>query len=151
MVARCAIQGMSCMNAVDTNVLVYSLDGADPAKQTKAKALLGSLVGTQPATIVPWQVVAELLSWLRKWESAGHVSGSDVEAHFRDLMHLFPVALPTSQVFSRYMDMFARFSLSHWDAMLLAACKEAGVTTLYSEDMDNGTSYDGLVIVNPFV
>lgn len=32
-----------------------------------------------------------------------------------------------------------------------AACKEAGVTTLYSEDMDSGTDYDGLVIVNPFV
>lgn len=35
--------------------------------------------------------------------------------------------------------------------MLLAACKEAGVTTLYSEDMDSGTDYDGLTILNPFV
>ena len=34
--------------------------------------------------------------------------------------------------------------------MLLAACKEAGVTTLYSEDMAAGTKYDGLTIVNPF-
>ena len=34
--------------------------------------------------------------------------------------------------------------------MLLAACKEAGVTTLFSEDMDPGTDYDGLTIVNPF-
>jgi len=34
--------------------------------------------------------------------------------------------------------------------MLLAACKEAGVTTLYSEDMHSGTNYDGLSIVNPF-
>ena len=35
--------------------------------------------------------------------------------------------------------------------MLLAACKEAGVDTLYSEDMAAGTNYDGLTIVNPFV
>ena len=34
--------------------------------------------------------------------------------------------------------------------MLLAACKEAGVTTLYSEDMDAATDYDGLSVVNPF-
>jgi predicted nucleic acid-binding protein len=34
--------------------------------------------------------------------------------------------------------------------MLLAACKDAGVTTLYSEDMDSRTNYDGLTIVNPF-
>lgn len=43
-----------------------------------------------------------------------------------------------------------RFSLSHWDSLLLAACKEAGVTTLFSEDMDSGTDYDGLTVVNPF-
>ena len=47
-------------------------------------------------------------------------------------------------------DLRYRFSLSHWDSMLLAACKEAGVTTLYSEDLDSGTDYDGLRVVNPF-
>jgi predicted nucleic acid-binding protein len=35
--------------------------------------------------------------------------------------------------------------------MLLAACKEAGVTTLYSEDMNDTTDYDGLKIVNPLL
>ena len=35
--------------------------------------------------------------------------------------------------------------------MLLAACKEAGVTTLFSEDMGPGTDYDGVKVVNPFV
>lgn len=34
--------------------------------------------------------------------------------------------------------------------MLLAACKEAGVTRLYSEDMQHGADYDGVTIVNPF-
>lgn len=37
------------------------------------------------------------------------------------------------------------------NSMLLAACKVAGLTTLYSEDMDSGTDYDGVTIVNPFV
>jgi predicted nucleic acid-binding protein len=49
-----------------------------------------------------------------------------------------------------WFDLRARFSLSHWDSLLLAACKDAGVTTLYSEDMDAGTDYDGLTVVNPF-
>jgi len=64
---------------------------------------------------------------------------------------MFPLVLPSAPVLDRYFDLFSRFSLSHWDAMLLAACKEAGVTTLYSEDMDSGTDYDGLTIINPFV
>jgi predicted nucleic acid-binding protein len=63
---------------------------------------------------------------------------------------MFPLSLPGPQVFARCFSLHSCFSLSHWDAMLLAACKEAGVTTLYSEDMDAGTNYDGLTIVNPF-
>jgi predicted nucleic acid-binding protein len=139
------------MNAVDTNVFVYSLDVNEPDKQTRANQLLVGLAQAPSATILPWQVAGELLNWLRKWQAAGRVSGDDVEAHFRDILAMFPLTIPTAHVFSTYFALWSRFSLSHWDAMLLAACKVAGVTTLYSEDMDAGTDYDGLVIVNPFV
>lgn len=55
------------MNAVDTNILVYSLDVNEPAKKAKkAQALLASLAG--PSTILPWQVVGEFLNWLRVGE-----------------------------------------------------------------------------------
>ena len=47
-------------------------------------------------------------------------------------------------------DLRLRFSLSHWDSLLLAACRENGVTTLFSEDFDVGTNYDGVRVVNPF-
>src|SRR5438105_884905 len=138
------------MNAVDTNVFVYSLDVHEPAKQAKAKALLAGLIGAQPGTVLLWQVAGELLSVLRNWETTGRVSRSNAEANFRDVFAMFPLSLPVPQLFGRYFDLHSRFSLSHWDAMLLAACKEAGVTTLYSEDMDSGTDYDGLSIINPF-
>lgn len=139
------------MNAVDTNVLIDALDGNKPVKQVKAKHLLAGLAQTPPATVLPWQVAGELLNWLRKWQSAGHISSADVEAHFHDFLTMFPLVIPTAHVFQGYFDLHARFSLSHWDSMLLAACKEAGVDTLYSEDMAAGTNYDGLTIVNPFV
>ena len=45
----------------------------------------------------------------------------------------------------------SRYSLSHWDGMLLAGCQEAGVLTLFTEDLDAGTDYEGVKIVNPFV
>ena len=66
------------------------------------------------------------------------------------MLAMFPLSFTGPQVFAPYFRLHSRFSLSHWDAMLLAACKEAGVTTLFSEDMDPGTDYDGLTIVNPF-
>jgi predicted nucleic acid-binding protein len=64
---------------------------------------------------------------------------------------MFSLAAPNAQVLPIYFDLHTRFSLSHWDAMLLAACKVAGVTTLYSEDLDSGTDFDGLRVTNPFV
>jgi predicted nucleic acid-binding protein len=44
----------------------------------------------------------------------------------------------------------SRYSLSHWDSLLLAACEDAGVDTLYSEDLDDGMTYDAVTVVNPF-
>jgi predicted nucleic acid-binding protein len=138
------------MNAIDTNVFVYALDNDDPTKQSKAQELIQRLVSESESTILLWQVAGELLSNLRKRESAGRIPAADVESHFRNFLAMFPLALPTPQSFLAYFDPAARFSLSHWDAMLLAACKGAGVTTLFSEDMDSGTDFDGLTIVDPF-
>ncbi len=41
--------------------------------------------------------------------------------------------------------------LSHWDRMLIAACIDAGVRTLYSEDLGDGVAYDSVTVINPFV
>jgi predicted nucleic acid-binding protein len=142
---------MNFMNAVDTNVLVYTLDADEPAKQAKARQLLDRLVQGAEVTILPWQVAGELLSNLRKRETEGRISASDVAAHFEDFLEMFSLVVPGKELFPAYFGLRSRFSLSHWDTMLLAACKTAGVTTLYSEDMDAGTDYGGLRIVNPFI
>jgi len=137
------------MNAVDTNVFVYALDADEPIKQAKAQDLFGRLALASDATVLPWQVAAELLSNLRKRETAGRITASEVESHFRDFVAMFPLVVPKAEVFTTYFELHSRYSLSHWDALLLAACKEAGVTTVYSEDLDPGTNYDGLIVVNP--
>lgn len=139
------------MIAVDTNVFIYALDADDPAKQTKAQDLLQRLMQTASSVVLPWQVACEMLGNLRKREAAGRISSTMVEAHFANIFAMFPLAIPSAAVLQKYFDLFSRFSLSHWDAMLLAACKEAGVTALYSEDMDATTDYDGLRVINPFV
>jgi predicted nucleic acid-binding protein len=138
------------MNAVDTNVFIYALDLDEPIKQAKAQNLFQQLVRAAGSTVMPWQVAGEFLSNLRKRELAGRITAAEVESHFRNFLAMFPLAIPNARIFSAYFELRARFSLSHWDAMLLAACKEARVSTLYSEDLDPGTDYDGLKVVNPF-
>jgi predicted nucleic acid-binding protein len=118
------------MNAVDTNVFVYSLDDDEPAKQVKARELIDQLLRPPIETVTPWQVAGELLSCLRKWEAARRISTADVRADFLDVMAMFPLSMPTTRAFEISFDLRARFSLSHWDSMLLAACKEASVNVL---------------------
>ena len=139
----------SFMNAVDTNILIYAHDADEPAKQAVANVLLAELV-QKGETVLLWQVAGELLSCLRRWQSEAKITAADVQANFHDVLAMFPLQIPTRKAFDVSFDLSARFSLSHWDSMLLAACKEAGASTLYSEDMDAGTDYDGVRIVNPF-
>jgi len=40
--------------------------------------------------------------------------------------------------------------VSFWDALILAACAEAGVETLYSEDVPGLPTLGALRVVNPF-
>ena len=40
--------------------------------------------------------------------------------------------------------------LSFWDALIVQAAIEGNASTLYSEDLQQGQSFDGLKVVNPF-
>jgi predicted nucleic acid-binding protein len=137
------------MNALDTNVLFYSLDADEVVKQPQAVALIGQLSASS-GTVVPWQVACEFLGLLRKRQQQGRMTAEEVEENLADVALMFPLVLPTQRVLERSLDITRRFSLSHWDSLLVAACAEAGVDRLYSEDMDDGAEYDGVAIVNPF-
>ena len=137
------------MNAVDTNVLVYAIDSSEPTKQAQAIDLLNELIPSSTSLLL-WQVAGEYLSCLRRFAAAGRFPHSDIEADMLDLLSMFPLVLPTEGVIPRSLSLTSRYSLSHWDSMLIAACIEAGIDTLYSEDLDAGMTYDSVSIINPF-
>ncbi|HVA51256.1 MAG TPA: PIN domain-containing protein [Pirellulales bacterium] len=138
------------MNAIDTNIFAYAFDPADPGKQAKARQLLFDLVAKPPESVLLWQVAVEFLAFLRKAEGRGRLTAEEVKTRFQEVLQLFSVQLPTVRIFERGFNLYERYSLSHWDSLLIAACHEAGVTRLYSEDMQHGADYDGVTIVNPF-
>ncbi|MHC4876236.1 MAG: PIN domain-containing protein [Planctomycetota bacterium] len=137
------------MNAVDTNVFVYSVDDNEPTKQTAALELLDQLV-TEADTVLLWQVVGEFLGCLRRWNAKGRISRTDVEDHVHDVLAMFPLLVPTPLQVDTSLVLSSRFSLSHWDSMLLAACIDGGIDTLYSEDLSAGATYESVMVRNPF-
>jgi len=138
------------MNAIDTNVLVYSFDTDDPARQQQAVKLIDQLSANPDDTVLPWQVIVECLACLRRWVDRRRLSASDVDQHMADVSILFPVTIPSINMIPISLGLTSRHSLSHWDSLLIAACIEANVDTLYSEDLGDGEQYDTVTVVNPF-
>lgn len=132
------------MNAVDTNILIYVNDSRNPVTQEVAISLVSALT----EGVLLWQVAYEYLAASRKLESLRYNRAQAYQC-IRDLQQVWYTALPIWSVIDRAEDLMNRFSLSHWDLMIISACLDVNVQTLYTEDL-RYSSIDGLGIVNPF-
>ena len=127
------------MIAVDTNVLIYACDQADPRRQ---KIALDLITNAQDGVLL-WQVACEFLSASRKLSKQGFTPTDAWNrlAEFRDLL---PLVLPTDANLARAKELHLARGASLWDALILAACVEAGVETFYSEDLPGFDDFEGL-------
>jgi predicted nucleic acid-binding protein len=132
------------MTAVDTNILFYAHDRRDERKRQIAAGLIESLSDG----VLLWQVACEYLWTSRKLESQDY-SYADALADVDELRIGWETALPTWAVLDNARVLRGR-GFSHWDSLLVAACLDAGVTTLYSEDFDSRVRIEGIWVVNPF-
>ena len=138
------------MIAVDTNVLVYMVDAGDIAKRDTATGLVQKIHGDGNGVLL-WQVAVEFLAVLRKRTRDNRLTEAEALVYFNYICQLLPLKLPTAQVLLHAMALFNEFSLSHWDSMLLGGCLDAGVTTLYTEDLSSGVLYESVLATNPFI
>jgi len=137
------------MIAVDTNILIYRIDRSEPAKRATARALLNRLVNEGECVLL-WQVLGELMRQLHAWRHEGRYQADDVQRVVQTVRGMFPLVTPTPAAIDRAIRYAVDYSLSHWDSMLVAACAEAGIETLYTEDMGAPRLIDAVQLVNPF-
>ena len=131
---------------VDTNVWVYAVDAADPAKRRRA------LEATAPAPgrdlVVSTQVLTEFYAVVTR-KLAVPVPVEYAEAMVRQLSVLAVVAIDASLVVSAIAGS-REWQISIWDALILRAAAVAGCRRLLSEDLADGTTYGSVVVENPF-
>lgn len=132
---------------VDTNIWVYAVDSADPAKRERA------LEVTAPASsrdlVISTQVLLEFYAVVTR-KLAVPVSPDDAEAMVRQLTGLPVVTIDGSLVLSA-VSASRDWQISIWDALILRAAEAAGCNRVLSEDLANGTRYGSVVVENPFV
>ena len=63
---------------------------------------------------------------------------------------MLPLIPPTDANLARAKELHLARGASLWDALILAACVEAGVEIFYSEDLPGFDDFDGVRVVNPF-
>ena len=125
----------------DTNVLLYLLSG-DTAKADRAEAVLAR-GGT-----ISVQVLNEFASVASRKLGLSYPEIREVLEPVRAVCAVEPIALETHDL---GLQIAERYGFSLYDALIVAAALRAGCRTLYSEDLQDGQSIDGrLVVHNPF-
>ena len=132
------------MDALDTNILLYAHDPRDPAKQQAATSLIANLEDG----VLLWQVACEYLAASRKLEKHG-LNRDKAWNSLVQLKTVWPFILPAWGTLARAESLRHKHQLSFWDSTIVAACLEAGIGQLYSEDL-GPRSIEGLTCINPF-
>jgi predicted nucleic acid-binding protein len=131
---------------VDTNVLLYALDEADPGKQQVARNWRAELWKSRRGR-VSFQVLGEFYVNALRLRAAAR---EKARAEVRDLLAWNPVVTDAS-LLGRGWKIQHRYHLSFWDALIVAAARASSCRYLLTEDLQAGQTLDGIEVVNPFL
>ena len=136
---------MNATRFIDTNVLVYAYDLDEPDKRVVALKLVEEGWSNLGGIALSVQVLQELfVNLVRKGQSPS-VAGQIV----RDFS-AWPIVDNTFALLESALKDQARWKISIWDALILAAARFSGARDLITEDLNHGQEYDGVVAFNPF-
>ena len=131
--------------ALDTNLLAYAEGVNDAVKRDRAVDLLRRL--PQDAAIIPVQVLGELFNLLVRKAGRSRTEARDALLGWRDA---FGIVATTPEVMLAAFDLATDHRLGIWDAAILCAAAQAGCRLLLSEDLQDGFTWNGVTIANPF-
>lgn len=125
----------------DTSVLFYMVTSDDPRAEIAEKAL-------RAGGVISVQVLNEFVSVARRKYA---MEWKEIEAAISGIRLLCDSLVPlTINTHETGVYIAQRYGYSIYDSLHLAAAIEAGCTTLYSEDMQDGQTIGSLTICNPF-
>ncbi len=129
---------------IDTNILIYSIDGSYPKKREKCRALLKSLSG-DPLGVISTQVMQEFFVVATKKLGLDPLVVKDLLSGFAR----FEIVLITQDMVFEAIDISIIKRLSFWDALIVAAAVSANCSVVWTEDLNPGETIRGVRIVNP--
>jgi predicted nucleic acid-binding protein len=139
---------MSALVFVDTNVLLYTVDDRDLAKQAAARVWV-TWCWKQQAGRISTQVLNEFYNnAVTKFKTTMPVQ--QARSQVRDLRQWQPPHLDTYTVDGAWA-LQDRYQLSYWDALIISSAQQQGCSFLLSEDMQHLQRFETVQLVNPFM
>jgi predicted nucleic acid-binding protein len=131
--------------ALDTNILAYA-EGVNGAGRRGATLDLIQRL-PQETTVIPVQALGELFNVLIRKAGRSRTRAREALLSWRDA---FPVIETSPAIMQAAADLATSHELGIWDAVILSAASEANCRLLLSEDLQDGFTWGGVTVANPF-
>jgi predicted nucleic acid-binding protein len=131
---------------LDSNIPIYAYDPTDPRKQVIAQRIIGQ--GTAGELVVSTQVLTEFTTTLLHKLRPAALPADVLKA--LDAISFFRVVSPDARLVRRAVEAHAQYGVHFYDGMIIAAAERAGCSRIWSEDLNPGQTYFGVLVENPF-
>jgi predicted nucleic acid-binding protein len=131
---------------VDTNILIYALDPAEPMRRQVSADLLRQTIRQRTLTLSP-QSLNECYRVLTRRRRL--IPLDQARAYIRTLAP-WAIAPLDAETMQRAFAIEDATGLGWWDCLMLASALAAACRLFVSEDLQDGRDVDGMRIANPF-
>lgn len=132
---------------VDSNVLVYAFDTSAGARHEASAALIERLWESGGGCLSV-QVFQEFFVTVTRTVKKP-LSADEAADHIRDLS-AWRIYAPDIVDVLAAIDLHKRARINFWDAMVVRAADQSGCAVVWTEDLSDGQSIQGVTIRNPF-
>lgn len=131
---------------LDTNIVVYAVDGNEPAKQQVALEAIASLA--PGSGVLSTQVLTEF--YVTATRKLAIPLSHDDAAFAVERLARFDVVSHDARLVRAAIGLCASTRISLWDALIVRAAATSGCERLLTEDLNAGQRIDGVLVENPF-
>lgn len=132
---------------LDTNILLYAISTA-PAEAAKTSVAQRLIVTARWAWSA--QVAAEFINASTSPRRQHPLTLAAAE-QWIDTWLAFPLVAVDSQIVKVAVRLAQRYQIGYFDAQVIAAAKSFACPVMYSEDLNHGQDYEGVLVLNPFL
>ncbi|MDX2343068.1 MAG: PIN domain-containing protein [Acidimicrobiia bacterium] len=130
---------------IDTNVLVYAVDGSEPEKQATAQRVLSD---PELDFVISAQVLSEFyVATTRRLRPP--LGSAEAAATIGELRRV-PVVAIDDRLVAAAIDTSEEAGISLRDAQIIQAAARSGCDQVLTEDLNDGQTIAGVQIRNPF-